>query len=362
MPGEPVAPAFAVEPYVMREASGLAVVWQTRAGADVDTPRLQLLADDTPIETVEPRRQGNLFHAPLPADCSSSPVTYRVPGMRVPRRVRLPPCRDADHVEFAFVSDTQQDVELVHRLSQQIPQSADFVLHGGDMVQRGGSDDQWLRYHAASRPFAQRVATISTVGNHEGYWDETYSRFLSYFAPESGATWFAFSSGPVDVLVLNSQDIEKPELNEAQLLWLEQTLADLANAPDAERRWRIVLTHHAPLSSSLANAWFVPIGRSHQLRAEYMPLFERYDVDLVLAGHAHVYERSRRNGIEYVVGGPAGGLMGLTGADNPDSITRAKDRTVSHFKANARTLRMWTRNVDGDEIDRVELHRDGPTG
>lgn len=343
----------------MREAKGLWVVWQENPNAN-DASELELILDGKQIEVVSAARQGDLRHAQLPADCSASGLTYRVPGMPAARSVALPPCPDADRVEFAFVSDTQQDVELVHRLSQRISDRVDFVLHGGDMVQRGGDDEQWLRYHAASRPFAQRVATISTVGNHEGYWDDDYSRFRRYFAPGSGDTWYAFASGPVDVVVLNSQDIDEPEINVAQLAWLERTLAELAAAPDANERWRIVLTHHAPLSSSLANAWFVPIGRSHQLRDEYVPLFERYGVDLVLAGHAHVYERSRRNGIEYVVGGPAGGLMGLLGADNPDSITLAKERTVSHFEVDTETLTMRTHNVDGDEIDQVLLRRPPP--
>ena len=89
-----------------------------------------------------------------------------------------------------------------------------------------------------------------------------------------------------------------------------------------------------------------------------MPLFERYGVDLVLAGHTHIYERSRRNGVEYVVGGPAGGLMGILGTDNPDSITLAKDRTVSHFAVEPQRLTMRTENLAGEEIDHLELHRE----
>ena len=33
------------------------------------------------------------------------------------------------------------------------------------------------------------------------------------------------------------------------------------------------------------------------------PLFEMYDVDLVLNGHDHLYERSAKNGVDYVVTG-----------------------------------------------------------
>ena len=53
------------------------------------------------------------------------------------------------------------------------------------------------------------------------------------------------------------------------------------------------------------------------LRREWMPLFDKYGVDLVLTGHDHIYARSKKiyndeettdrlKGTYYVIGGVAG--------------------------------------------------------
>jgi len=203
------------------------------------------------------------------------------------------------------------------------------------------------------------------VGNHERYWDSAYTNYQRYFpafpkgSAEAARRWYTFSAGPVDVAVLDSEEITDATVNGAQLAWLQTTLRGWADAPDAARRWRVILTHHAPFSSSMANADFIPIGRSAQLRDQYVPLFERFAVDLVLTGHTHVYERSRRGGITYLVGGTAGGFMGVLGADNPHSLVIEKARTVTRFEVDSRDLLMTTTDLQGRVIDRLHLRRQG---
>jgi 3',5'-cyclic AMP phosphodiesterase CpdA len=67
-------------------------------------------------------------------------------------------------------------------------------------------------------------------------------------------------------------------------LWLEETLW-IARA-DATIDWIVVQMHQSALSSSTDNGCDVGI------RQAWLPLFERYEVDLVVNGHDHDYERS----------------------------------------------------------------------
>jgi Calcineurin-like phosphoesterase/Purple acid Phosphatase, N-terminal domain len=71
----------------------------------------------------------------------------------------------------------------------------------------------------------------------------------------------------------------------AQTRWLEETLA--AAEHDASVDWIIVQMHQDALSSAKYGN-----GSDKGIREAWLPLFDRYGVDLVLCGHDHDYERS----------------------------------------------------------------------
>jgi hypothetical protein len=70
-----------------------------------------------------------------------------------------------------------------------------------------------------------------------------------------------------------------------QTRWLEQTLSAAASDPGID--WIIVQMHQDALSSSKNGN-----GSDKGIRERWLPLFDRYGVDLVLCGHDHDYERS----------------------------------------------------------------------
>ena len=71
----------------------------------------------------------------------------------------------------------------------------------------------------------------------------------------------------------------------AQTAWLERTLE--AGRGDESVDWVIVQMHQCAASSSATGN-----GSDLGIREEWLPLFDRYQVDLVLGGHDHDYERS----------------------------------------------------------------------
>jgi Calcineurin-like phosphoesterase/Purple acid Phosphatase, N-terminal domain len=70
-----------------------------------------------------------------------------------------------------------------------------------------------------------------------------------------------------------------------QTRWLESTLKEAHGDPDID--WIIVQMHQDALSSAKNGN-----GSDKGLREAWLPLFDRYGVDLVLCGHDHDYERS----------------------------------------------------------------------
>jgi hypothetical protein len=73
--------------------------------------------------------------------------------------------------------------------------------------------------------------------------------------------------------------------NGAQTRWLEDTLS--VASKDDSIDWIIVQMHQDALSSSKNGN-----GSDKGIRETWLPLFDRYGVDLVLCGHDHDYERS----------------------------------------------------------------------
>jgi hypothetical protein len=114
-------------------------------------------------------------------------------------------------------------------------------------------------------------------------------------APDSGGRWYSFRVASVVVACLDTSDVSRRDVPDGgaslgkasapdpQTAWLEQTLAR-ARA-DASVDWIIVQAHH-PACSSWAPGSYLGV------RSQWLPLFDRYQVDLVLAGHATGYERS----------------------------------------------------------------------
>ena len=88
-----------------------------------------------------------------------------------------------------------------------------------------------------------------------------------------------------------------------QLAFLEETLAS------SDATWRIVTLHHPPYSAGYQ-------GSNLDVRETFVPVFERFGVQLVLSGHDHDYQRSKEiNGVTYVVTGAAAGTRRTGEAD-----------------------------------------------
>ena len=122
--------------------------------------------------------------------------------------------------------------------------------------------------------------------------------------------WYATRVGPALVVSLDSNRVE----DEAQLEWLEATLAA------ATSDFVIVSMHHPAYSAGQH-------GSTGDVQRHWVPLFEKYDVDLALAGHDHDYQRSHPiDGVVYVVSGGAAKLRPTGSAD-----FTAYSASVLHF-------------------------------
>jgi predicted MPP superfamily phosphohydrolase len=165
----------------------------------------------------------------------------------------------------------------------------DFALMMGDNMYGGEkAADYKMKFEDVYRPLLDnKVKFYASLGNH----DESNQRFYEHFNM-NGEEYYNFKKGSVSFYALNSNYMDK-----RQLAWLEEKLKGDAS------EWKVAFFHHPPYSSGGKH------GSSSSLRDVVEPLFLKYGVNVVLAGHEHFYERVKpQKGIYYFISGAGGKL------------------------------------------------------
>lgn len=186
---------------------------------------------------------------------------------------------------FIYMGDVQNGMSrwrsLIETAFRSRPDAA-FYLIAGDIVNRGVDRDDWddLFFNGA-KVFRQRQM-VPVIGNHEGQGADRHpTMYLDLFdLPDNGPDElekervYSFTYGNVLFLILDSMLPAK-----SQTAWMEEQL----EATDAT--WTIA-SFHFPMYSAYSDRDY------KSLREAWVPVFDRYHVDMVLQGHDHVYARS----------------------------------------------------------------------
>jgi hypothetical protein len=132
------------------------------------------------------------------------------------------------------------------------------------------------------------VDSITKVnfGNHEDEGHSLVDSYLSHFGLSK--PFYSYNINNVHVLTMATE--EKFDTSSEQYNFVVNDLRNSANNPDI--KW-IIVTMHAPFYSSDNTFKEFDCGDGGDEACQiYHPLFDKYGVDLVLAGHVHNYERT----------------------------------------------------------------------
>ncbi len=192
-------------------------------------------------------------------------------------------------LEFVYVGDAQNDLyslwsRLIRAGYSEAPR-ARFILHAGDLVNRGAMDYEWGEWHAAAGWINRSVFSFPTPGNHEYPADANKVRRLTghwrkqFTLPENGVPGLEETNYSMDIQGVRMVSLNSNEKQAEQAEWLDKLLANNPN------NWTVITFHHPILSTAK--------GRDNkELRALWQPIFDKHRVDLVLTGHDHTYGRS----------------------------------------------------------------------
>lgn len=250
-------------------------------------------------------------------------------------------------VKFALIGDTGTGSRAQNEVGAQMAAfhkrfPFTFVVMVGDnMYGSQGPRDFVSKFEAPYKDLlAANVKFYAALGNHDEPGQKNYRHFNM-----AGERFYAFRATPTEVGTSVASGarfyaLDSNYMDKAQLDWLEKQLSAGGD------EWKICFFHH-PLYSSARKH-----GSALDLRKVLEPLFIQYKVDVVLAGHEHVYERVKpQQGVYYFVSG-AGGTLRKGDLRQPSQYTAAGYDKDYHF---------MLFEIDGGEMHFQAISRTGAT-
>ena len=212
-----------------------------------------------------------------------------------------------DSLKFAVIGDNGTGDRPQFDIAQQMTSArARFpfelvIMLGDNMYGRQQPQDFVDKFERPYAPLLQAgVSFHASLGNHDDPGSVSYKGFNM-----GGARYYSFVKKQVRFLALDSN-----QLDPRQQAWIDRTLQQ------AEEPWKICYFHH-PLYSDAGRH-----GSDVSLRVALEPLLTKGGVNVVFAGHDHVYERLKlQKGIAHFVAGSGGQLR--RGDIRPSAMTAA---------------------------------------
>jgi len=252
-----------------------------------------------------------------------SEYQFQIGGAEPTFRFRTMPDKATNTIQFVSGGDAGIDEHAVNTNVLAAKQEPYFALISGDLAyDNGRSPETFTRYLQNYRahmvdPQGRLIPMLSCIGNHEvdgGYHGtrEKSPQYLSVFdGLFSEKTFGVLDIGDYLSLVMLDSGHLEPIAGE-QTSWLEKTLAD------RQSRSHLIVTNHVPAYPSIRNPTGAAgkFGTGEEQRRHWSPLFERYNVDVVLEHHDHAFKRTYplvngmkdKNGVVYLGDGSWGKL------------------------------------------------------
>ncbi len=159
-----------------------------------------------------------------------------------------------------------------------------FMISAGDQVNKTGKpkEEEYASYLASDVLSGLAVAT--TIGNHDSLNPDYMYHFNNPNASDYGTTaaggdyYYTYGDGLFIVLNTNNYNVAEHE-----------QLIKEATEANPDTTWRIVTIHQDIYGSGLDHS----DTDGMILRTQLTPIFDSYDIDVVLQGHDHTYSRSK---------------------------------------------------------------------
>jgi hypothetical protein len=210
----------------------------------------------------------------------------------------------------------------------------DIWLMLGDNAYQYGTDDDYQRaVFDVYQSMLEHTVAWSTIGNHETYGSNALGHIAYYdifTLPQNGEAggvpsgtihYYSFDYANIHFVCLDSE-LSDQTPGGSMATWLQEDLAANTN------EWVIAFWHSPPYTkgSHDSDSDIDTDGHLKNMREVFVPILEAFNVDLVLSGHSHNYERS------YVLNGHYGKSWTLDPAMIANSGSGREDDGGAYLK------------------------------
>ncbi len=204
----------------------------------------------------------------------------------------------ADYPSFGVIGDTKIGVtEAVYKrfLEKTAQEGIDIIFITGDVIDHPGATKEWERFLELTG--SKRTFHIAP-GNHD---INSFKSLKVYKEIIQKPPYYAFAVNDIQFIILCTDlPNETSKVTGKQLEWLKNTLKE----PFAQR----IAFLHKPLFPTAFGRRY-DLDRYPMDRDILHDLFVQHNVKIVFAGHEHLYNRSGKDGITYVITGGGGARL-----------------------------------------------------
>jgi len=239
-------------------------------------------------------------------------------------------------------------IDIINNIQKDEP---DLIISMGDLVAYGGDLSEWRKYYFdVAGNVINHIPLVSTLGDHEGDDDngELFRHFLRTNQPTE-KLWFSFDYGDAHFVSLDYRYPDSKEMIE----WFVNDMSS-TNA-----RWKFVYFHRP--------AYNIGGHRSTWGQDVWPALISKHKVDIVFAGHSHIYERFYPMKLKqeldswpvtYITTGGAGASL----YEVTQNEFLAVAESVNHFVnvvISGDTLKLNAIRLDGSLMDELTIIKKG---